>query len=126
MELVSYRNSRGQQLFDVPDGLLPDPETAVPIRIIAEFDNLLLGHADRSRIFDDRHRMRFMSVNGIVSSTFLVDGFVAGVCNLRGGTVTLQPFRPLGKRQLAALRTEAERLLDFAVPGGSPRNIVMA
>jgi hypothetical protein len=129
LELVRYRNARGQQLFDVPEGLLPDPETPVPVRIIAEFDNLLLGHADRSRIFDDQYRMRFMSVNGIVSSTFLIDGFVAGVCTLRRdrgtATLTLQPFGALGRSQLAGLRAEADRLLAFAAPDSSRRSVIV-
>jgi hypothetical protein len=119
-ELRCYTGERGQLLYDLDGAPLADPELAVPIRIVAEFDNLLLAHADRSRIFDDRHRGRFMSVNGLVSSTVLVDGFVAGSCRLKVGTqqatVTIEPFTRLSRADHRAVSEQAERLLQFAAP----------
>ncbi|MGI8667268.1 MAG: winged helix DNA-binding domain-containing protein [Jatrophihabitans sp.] len=129
-ELRSFSNERGQELLDIADGPLPDPDTPAPVRILAEYDNLLLGHADRSRIFDDAHRSRFMSVNGIVRSTFLIDGFVAGTCALshagRQSTATLQPFGSLRPRDATALRELAARLLAFAAPPANRRQVVLA
>ncbi|MGX7677816.1 winged helix DNA-binding domain-containing protein [Jatrophihabitans sp. DSM 45814] len=119
--LSVFRNERGQELFDVPDGLLPDPQTPAPVRILAEFDNILLSHADRGRIFDDANRMRFMSANGLIKSTFLVNGFVAGVCTVLSArstaTLTFRPFGELTKRTRSALASEGERLLEFLAPG---------
>jgi hypothetical protein len=118
--LHTFTNERGQELFDVPDGLLPDPETPVPVRILAEYDNILLSHADRSRIFTDQQRMRVMTINGIVRSTFLIDGFARGTCAIKKqkstATVTFTPFDRLLKKDQAKLAAEGRRLLRFSSP----------
>ena len=54
--LVTYRDEAGRELFDVPDVALPDPETPAPVRLLPEFDNLLLSHDDRSRMADPAYR----------------------------------------------------------------------
>jgi hypothetical protein len=122
-QLRTFRSERGQELFDVPDGLLPPADTPVGVRILGEFDNLLLSHADRSRIFDDSTRYRFMTQNGLIRSTLLLDGFVAGVCTMRTGargtTLHVEPFAPLAAREVRAVRAEAERLLQLFGPAAA-------
>ncbi len=129
-QLATYRNERGQVLFDVPEGVLPDPGTPIPVRILAEFDNVLLGHADRSRVFDAEHRRHFMSINGLISSTFLIDGFVAGTCRLSResgtATATLQAFGSPPKQHRIALRMQAERLLVFSDPDAAKHQVRFA
>ncbi len=61
-------------LLDVPDAPWPDPDTPVPPRFLPEYDNVLLAHADRSRIVP--HQVELP--RGGVRGTVLVDGFVAG------------------------------------------------
>ncbi|MGH9892185.1 MAG: winged helix DNA-binding domain-containing protein, partial [bacterium] len=76
--LVTFRNKRGTELFDLPDAPRPDPDTTAPVRFLPEYDNLLLGHADRSRFGADQKR-RFADVKGPIKGTVLVDGEVAAI-----------------------------------------------
>jgi hypothetical protein len=125
--LRTFVNQRGQELLDVPDGLLPDPETPVPVRILAEFDNILLSHTDRARIFADQQRSRFMTINGLVRSTYLIDGFVRGTCALTRqkstATLTFTPFARLRKKDETRLAAEGHRLLAFAAGGAASHQI---
>jgi hypothetical protein len=128
--LRTFVNQRGQELFDVPDGLLPDPETPVQVRILAEFDNILLSHTDRARIFADQQRSRFMTINGLVRSTYLIDGFVRGVCALTRqkstATLTFTPFVQLRKKDQATLEAEGHLLLTFAAGDATTHRIEFA
>src|SRR5690606_178824 len=68
-ELCVFRDEQGRELFDLPEVPRPDPDTPVPIRFMAEFDNVLLSHADRTRIIAEEHRPRINTVNGILPGT---------------------------------------------------------
>lgn len=115
--LEAFRDERGRELFDLPDAPRPDPETLAPARFVAAFDNLILSHADRTRIVADEHRKVIASRNGMVPATFLIDGFVEGTWRLdreRGKTtLRIQPFKPLPKPARDALAEEGGRLLHF-------------
>ncbi len=119
-ELVSYRDERKRELFDLPGAPLPDAETPAPPRFIPEFDNLLLGHDNRTRIIADAHKPRVYLPGLRVAATFLLDGFVAGVWRVetkaRAATLTIEPFAPLSPADQAALSEEGERLLRFVEP----------
>jgi hypothetical protein len=58
--LVSFRDERGSELFDLPKAPRPDAKTPAPIRFLPEFDNILLSHADRTRIIDQAARVRLL------------------------------------------------------------------
>jgi hypothetical protein len=115
--LRTFRDESGTELFDVPGSPLPTARAAAPVRFLPEFDNVLLSHADRSRILPEG-TMSMLSLGNGLRPAYLVDGFVAGSWRLvRGGrsaVIELRPFeRPSAdvRRELAA---EAERLLTFA------------
>ena len=116
-ELEVFRDERGRELFDLPDAPRPPEETPAPVRLLPEYDNLLLSHADRRRVIADEHRAAVATANLITLPTFLVDGFVAGTWRVtrkgRAATLTLAPFRPLGRKVRTELEAEAEPLLRF-------------
>jgi hypothetical protein len=120
-QLHTFRDEQGRQLYDLPDAPRPDEQTSAPVRLLPEFDNALLSHADRTRIISDADRARVFTVNGIIRATILVDGFVCGIWKLsqkRGAaTVTLEPFRRLSQRHQTAITRQAADLLTFAAPG---------
>ncbi|MEU8385958.1 winged helix DNA-binding domain-containing protein [Streptosporangium sp. NPDC048865] len=123
-ELRHYRDPDGRELVDLADAELPDPDVPAPVRLLPAFDNVLLGHADRTRIIGDEDRKRVMPGHARVLPAFLVDGRVHGSWSLDGGTLRLTPFRPLTAADRAALELEAERLLPFVggrdVSAGKP------
>jgi hypothetical protein len=94
---------------------------------VAEFDNLLLSHADRARIISEPDRKRLFTRNGVIPGTVLVDGFVAGswrITTSRGAAaLVVQPFRLLTSPSRTAITSEGLRLLDFARPDAGGRDV---
>ncbi|MGW3499063.1 winged helix DNA-binding domain-containing protein [Streptomyces sp. NPDC001020] len=111
-QLVTFRDERGVELFDLPDAPRPDPDTPAPPRFLPEFDNLLLSHADRSRVIPPDLKGRGWAGNQAYC-TFLVDGFFAGLWRLTDRTLTIEPFGSLGARQRREVVEEAERMLEM-------------
>ncbi|MEV0895862.1 winged helix DNA-binding domain-containing protein [Actinoplanes sp. NPDC049802] len=112
-----FRDEAGAELFDLPDAPIAGPDDAAPVVFLPEFDNAVLGHADRARIIHPGDRPSVTPGWSIVRPTVLVDGFVAATWSRLGGTVTVEPFRPLAPADRAAVEAEAARVLDFAAPG---------
>ncbi|GII61979.1 hypothetical protein Skr01_20640 [Sphaerisporangium krabiense] len=110
------RGERGGELFDLPDAVLADPEVPAPPRFLPAYDNVLIGHADRTRIIADEHRPAVMAGRALVLPTFLLDGFVRGTWEVDGRSLRISPFAPLRDAEAAELLAEAERLLDFVAP----------
>jgi hypothetical protein len=125
-ELVTFRDGEGRELFDLPDAPRPDPGTPAPARLLYDYDNLLLSHADRRRFVTDDYRARgeeFIASN-VMPSIVLVDGFTAGtwkVLRQRGtAKLAIQPFTGrLPEPVEAALTTEGAGLLHFLAPDDS-------
>jgi hypothetical protein len=122
--LRTFEDENGTELLDVRDGLLPDPATPAPPRILPPFDNAILAHADRSRIITREHRE--LVFRDRLMRTFLIDGFVAGTWRIDGGTLTAQPFGKLRKADRCALAAEAKRLLAFVAPDAQPHEVAIA
>src|SRR5262249_17732398 len=106
-QLRVFNDERGRELFDLPEGPRPDEDVVAPPRFLPEFDNLLLAHADRSRVLADEHRGLVVTRNLRVHATFLLDGFVRGTWDVkrkrRVATIHLRPFEPLPQGAADAL-----------------------
>ena len=100
-------------MLDVPRAALPDPEIAAPVRFLPKWDNVLIGHADRTRILPEPYRKRVIGKNGDVAQTFLVDGLVAGTWTADKGRVELAPFGKLSRGDRQQLDEERGRLEAF-------------
>ncbi|MFJ1531380.1 winged helix DNA-binding domain-containing protein [Streptomyces mirabilis] len=108
--LLTFRDENGVELFDLPDAPRPDADTPAPPRFLPEFDNLLLSHADRSRVVPDGLKGRTWAGNQAYC-TLLVDGFLAGLWRQEGDVLTIEPFGRLTKVQREEVVAEAEGLL---------------
>jgi len=127
--LASFRDEQGRELFDLPGAPRPEPDTPSPPRFLPEYDNVLLSHADRSRIIvADHHRRRLITSNGRSVGTVLVDGFVSCTWRVRRerGSVTLAivPLQRLSRGDRAAVEHEGECLLAFLEPQIATRQVV--
>jgi len=126
-KLRLFADEAGRELFDLPNAPRPNPDVSPPVRFLAEFDNVLLSHADRTRILPEEHRARVFTVNGLIKSTILVGGMVAGIWEIESrkdqATLSIQPFAVLSKKDIAALTVEGKRLRRFAAEGSVKHDI---
>jgi hypothetical protein len=126
--LVSFRDEHGRELFDVPGAPRPDPDVAAPVRFLGEFDNVLLGHADRRRIIPPGFSWEAMRAGGRFVNNVLVDGMLRATWWLeraRSGSATLavRPFRELARGERSEVVAEAERMLAFAAGDAEARDV---
>jgi hypothetical protein len=115
--LRTFHDERGRELFDLPDGPLPDPETPAPPRFLPEYDNILLSHDDRGRITGDLAGISIPAGAGSDYGSVLVDGFLAGMWRItreRGrATLTIEPAGSWSTADRSAVADEGARLLAF-------------
>ncbi|WP_225830667.1 winged helix DNA-binding domain-containing protein [Streptomyces sp. NK08204] len=114
--LLTFRDPQGVELFDLPDAPRPDPDTPAPPRFLPEYDNLLLSHADRTRVVPPEYRGRTVRGNQPYRA-FLVDGFLAGLWKTDGDTLVIEPFGRLTSNRRTEVTQEAERMLAVLHPG---------
>ena len=116
-ELRIFRDENGNELLDLPDAPLPPADAPAPPRFVPEYDNLVLAHADRTRVISDEHRSRVFLSAARVRATFLLDGFVGGTWKIEkikgAATLVIEPFEPLPEAARDALLEEGERLIRF-------------
>jgi hypothetical protein len=111
LDLRTLREQRGAELLDLPDALLPDPETPAPVRFLPTWDASLLVHARRTGILPEEQRPKIFNTKTPQSvATFLVDGRVAGTWRWDRGMVRIEPFGRLDRATRTALDEEAEGL----------------
>jgi Winged helix DNA-binding domain len=122
--LRAERAEDGRELMDVPDGPRPDPDGPAPVRFLPQYDNVLLGHADRSRIVPD-------TAVALVDEQFhwspvLVDGMLRGSWRLdrKAGLLHVRAPR-LSRDERAEVRAEGGALLGLLVPKAVEPDVVI-
>jgi hypothetical protein len=119
--LLRFRDPNGRELLDLPEAPRPDPDTPAPPRFLPEYDNLLLSHADRSRVVPNGRMVPLYPGNGGTRGELLVDGtWTANWAITRAdgtATLTVEPFGRLPQR--AAVSAEGFQLLAFVAPGAA-------
>ena len=114
-DLQVLRDDQGRELLDLPDAPRPDPDTPAPPRFLPEYDNVLLGHSDRSRVIGPDARPPGWAGN------VLYDGFLVGSWKLAtskaGPRISVSPFQALSSRAESEVAEEAAGLLEALGPG---------
>jgi hypothetical protein len=128
--LRTFRDERGRELFDLPDAPLPDPDTPAPVRFLPQYDNVSLGHDDRTRIVSEAERKRILAISeqgGAFFGGLLVDGFAGGiwrrVIERDRVVMTVGLLARVGAEVEAEIVGEGERLLEFLVPHAVEREV---
>jgi len=127
-QLVTFRDEDGRELFDLPGAPRPDPDVPAPVRFLGEYDNVLLGHADRRRIIPEAFPWTAMLQAGRSVGNVLVDGVLRATWRLdreRDGRVTLvlRPSPPLTRAEREEVGAEAERVLELAATDAAVRDV---
>ena len=121
-QLRTFRDESGRELFDMPDGPLPDAQTPAPIRFLPEYDNILLSHKDRSRVMGS-----LRGASPLWKGFVLVDGFLSATWKVeRAGSVAtlrIHLYGAMTRQDRTALRDEGDRLLDFTDPEARSRRL---
>jgi hypothetical protein len=129
-QLRSFRSEAGVELFDIAAAPRPDPDVPAPARLLGGFDNLCLGHADRSRFLSEEHRSRIATSNGIFHPTLLIDGRIGGTWKMetrkREAWIEMAPFAQPTPAQRRALEGEASALLKAGAAGASDHDVRFA
>lgn len=125
--LVTFRDEDGKELFDLPDAPRPDPEVEAPVRFLGEFDNVLLGHADRRRIIPEDFPWASMLSFGRFVNNVLVDGELRATWWIEAdrtrATLGIRPFGKLARGVRGAVEAEAQRMAEFAAPEAETRDV---
>lgn len=112
-ELRVLQGPDGAELLDLPDAELADEDAPAPVRLVAAFDNAVLGHRDRTRILPEAHRTTTMPGYSMVHATVLVDGFVAATWLVDDGAVVVRPLEPLRPSDEDEVLAEGARMAAF-------------
>ena len=126
--LVTFRDENGRELFDLPDAPRPDPDVPAPVRFLGEYDNVLLGHADRTRIIPEDFPWGEMLAPGRWVSNFIVDGMLRGTWWIeregkRAATLAIRPSGELSRAEREEVAAEAELMLEFSEPEAAARGV---
>jgi hypothetical protein len=124
-----FEDERGRELFDVPDGLLPDPATPAPVRYLPVYDNLVLSHDDRSRVVPTTIGSALPIGQENIGSV-LIDGFIGARWRLRRERrsirMAVELLRPVSRATLVEVEAEGARALGFLARDMSGQELVVS
>jgi hypothetical protein len=126
--LVTFRDEDGREFFDLPDAPRPGPDVPAPVRFLGEFDNVLLGHADRRRVIPEDFPWEEMLAAGRFVNNLLVGGMLRAAWWIdrdgkRGATLGIKPFRELSRSERDEVEAEARLMVEFAAPEAERREV---
>jgi hypothetical protein len=126
--LATFRDEDGRELFDLPDAPRPGPGVAAPVRYLGEYDNVLLGHADRRRIIPEDPPWGRMRTAAAPVNNVLVDGMLRAAWwvereGTRRATLAIRPSGPLSRAEREEVAEEARRLVDVLAAGAAARDV---
>lgn len=123
--LRTLRAADGRELLDVPDGSLPPEDVPAPVRFLPQYDNVLLGHADRTRIAPPDARALYDEE--FHWSPVLVDGLLRGVWRVdrKAGRLHVRAGR-LSRAERAEVAAEGGALLGLLVPTAAEPEVVLS
>ncbi|MEQ4717001.1 winged helix DNA-binding domain-containing protein [Nonomuraea sp. B19D2] len=110
--LRKFHDTEGRVLYDLPDAPLTAEDVPAPVRFLPWFDNLIVAFHDRGRLMTPEQR-KAICVGAVIYPTFLVDGTVGGMWDLKNGVLTIEPFHPLSDGVTEELAVEGARLMAF-------------
>jgi hypothetical protein len=111
--LETFTDVAGRELFDLPDAPRPPADTPAPPRFLYDYDNLLLSHADRSRVNEDDFFQHGWTADGAQPSCLLIDGRVGGTWLQSGSVLEIRLFARIPSTDRHELEAEGMRLLGF-------------
>ena len=124
--LVTFRGERGGELFDLPDAPRPPVDTPAPVRLLPEWDSVIVTRAD-ARLLPLQHRSSVFQPGLRVLPTVLVDGIVAGTwkieCRRTAGSLIVSLFASQPAKVRREIESEAHALLAFAEPDAATRQV---
>lgn len=124
--LVTFSGERGGELFDLPDAPRPSIDTPAPVRLLPEWDSVIVTRAD-ARLLPLQHRSSVFQPGLRVLPTVLVDGTVAGTwkieCRRTTGSLIVSLFASQPAKVRREIESEADALLAFAEPDVATREI---
>ena len=123
--LRTDRAEDGRELLDLPDAPRAEPDVPAPVRFLPQYDNVLLGHADRGRIvpvgatalFDEQFHWSPALVDGLLRASWRLDR-KAGVLHVRAPG--------LSGVERTAVAEEGLALLGLLAPAAPEPDVVIS
>jgi hypothetical protein len=124
-ELRTERAEDGRELLDLPDAPRAEPDLPAPVRFLPQYDNVLLGHADRGRIIPVGAAA--LSDQEFHWSPVLVDGMLRASWRFDRGAGVLHVRAPgLSTAERTAVAEEGLALLGLLAPAASDPDVVLS